>query len=53
MDRKSIASQVREKKKTTLKWYCEMNNLSYYSIVKGFISRKTRRILEKDGIKVA
>ncbi|EEV17395.1 hypothetical protein [Campylobacter gracilis] len=36
-----------------LKAYCEIRGLSVTSLYKGFISKKSKKILEKDGIAVS
>lgn len=49
----SIAKLVKRKTKYDLKDYCEMRGLSVYSLYKGYVTKRARKILEKDGIKVA
>ena len=50
---KPITKAVKRKLKYDLKDYCEMRGLSLSSLYKGYVSQKARKILEKDGIKVA
>ena len=50
---KPITKAVKRKLKYDLKDYCEMRGLSLQSLYSGYISKKARKILEKDGIKVA
>ncbi|WP_298791350.1 hypothetical protein [Campylobacter showae] len=50
---KPVAKAVKEKLKYDLKDYCAMRGLSLSSFYKGYISQKAKKILEKDGIKVA
>lgn len=50
---KPITKAVKQKTKYDLKDYCEMRGLSLQSLYKGYVSKKARKILEKDGIKVA
>lgn len=50
---KPVAKAVKQQLKYDLKDYCEMRGLSLSSLYKGYISQKTRKVLEKDGIKVA
>nr|WP_314542598.1 hypothetical protein [uncultured Campylobacter sp.] len=50
---KPITKEVKRKLKYDLKDYCEMRGLSLSSLYKGYVSQKARKILEKDGIKVA
>ena len=50
---KTLAQLIYEKTRWTLKDYCEMRGLSLQSLYRGYISKKARKILEKDGIKVA
>ncbi|QMS59958.1 hypothetical protein [Campylobacter fetus] len=49
----SIAKLVKDKTKYDLKDYCEMRGLSAYSLYKGYVAKRARKVLEKDGIKVA
>ncbi|WP_201029906.1 hypothetical protein [Campylobacter fetus] len=49
----TIAKLVKSKTKYDLKDYCEMRGLSAYSLYKGYIAKKARKVLERDGIKVA
>ncbi|MDR1451357.1 MAG: hypothetical protein LBI57_03370 [Helicobacteraceae bacterium] len=46
----TIGRRVREKTYYTLKSYCLLNGLSYSSLKKGFIGKKSAQILERDGI---
>ncbi|WP_181562963.1 hypothetical protein [Campylobacter hyointestinalis] len=48
-----IAKAVKQKTKYDLKDYCEMRGLSLSSFYKGYISKRAKKVLEKDGIKVA
>ncbi|AQW80766.1 hypothetical protein [Campylobacter pinnipediorum] len=50
---KPITKAVKKKTKYDLKDYCQMRGLSLASLYKGYVSKRARRILEKDGIKVA
>ncbi|MGF7402378.1 hypothetical protein [Campylobacter concisus] len=50
---KQVTREVKQKLKHDLKDYCEMRGLSLSSLYKGFVSQKAKKILEKDGIKVA
>ena len=50
---KQVTREVKQKLKYDLKAYCEMRGLSLSSLYKGFVSQKAKKILEKDGIKVA
>ncbi|MGP1485872.1 MAG: hypothetical protein ACTTJC_07310 [Campylobacter sp.] len=43
----------KRKAKYDLKDYCEMRGLSLSGFYKGYISQKARKILKKNGIKVA
>ena len=45
--------QVTREVKHDLKDYCKIRGLSLSSLYKGFVSQKAKKILEKDGIKVA
>lgn len=49
----SLARQIKAKTKYDLKAYCEIRGLSVTSLYKGFISKKSKEILEKDGIAVS
>ncbi|MBE2985527.1 hypothetical protein CCAL12920_00825 [Campylobacter sp. RM12920] len=48
-----IAKAVKQKMKYDLKDYCEMRGLSLSSFYKGYISKRAKKVLEKDGIRVA
>jgi hypothetical protein cfetvA_11529 len=50
---KPVSKAVKQKLKYDLKDYCAMRGLSLSSFYKGYISQKAKKILEKDGIKVA
>lgn len=50
---KPVTKAVKQKLKYDLKDYCEMRGLSLSSLYKGYISQKAKKILEKDGVKVA
>jgi len=50
---KPVSKAVKQKLKYDLKDYCAMRGLSLSSFYKGYISQKARKILERDGIKVA
>lgn len=49
----SLARLIKAKTKYDLKAYCEIRGLSITSLYKGYIGKKTKKILEADGIKVA
>ncbi|QMS59955.1 hypothetical protein [Campylobacter fetus] len=48
-----IAKSVKQKTKYDLKDYCQMRGLSLSSLYKGYVSKRAKKVLEKDGIKVA
>ena len=49
----TLARQVKAKTKYDLKAYCEIKGLSITSLYKGYVTKKAKKILERDGIKVA
>jgi hypothetical protein cfetvA_11529 len=49
----SLARQIKAKTKYDLKAYCELRGLSMTSLYKGYLTKRAKKILEKDGIKVA
>ncbi len=49
----TIAKLVKLRTKYDLKDYCEMRGLSIYSLYNGYVAKRARKILERDGIKVA
>ena len=51
--KESLARQIKAKTKYDLKAYCEIRGLSVTSLYKGFISKKSKKILEKDGIAIS
>ena len=51
--KESLARQIKAKTKYDLKAYCEIRGLSISSLYKGFISKKSKEVLEKDGIAVS
>ncbi|OCS20043.1 hypothetical protein CFVI97532_10155, partial [Campylobacter fetus subsp. venerealis cfvi97/532] len=53
MKKPTIAKLVKSKTKYDLKGYCEMRGLSHLSLYKGYVAKKARKVLERDGIKVA
>lgn len=48
----TLAQAVKRKTKYDLKAYCDINNLSLSSLYKGYISKRAKKVLLKDGIKV-
>lgn len=50
MQRIGLSKLVYDKTKCTLKGYCELNGLSYKSLKKGFIGKKSKEALNADGI---
>ena len=52
MKNTTLARAVKQKTKYDLRAYCEINNLSLSSLYKGYISKRARKILQRDGIKV-
>ena len=47
----SIAKSVKQKTKYDLKDYCQIRGLSLSSLYKGYVSKRAKKVLEKDGIK--
>lgn len=52
MTRIKVSKAVYEKTRYSLVAYCELKNLSYTSLKKGFLSEKTKEVLKADGIDV-
>lgn len=52
MEKMRLSRAIHEKFRWNLKDYAEMRGLSYMSIRKGFLSKKTKEVLQKDGIDV-
>lgn len=50
MRRIGLSKLVYDKTKCTLKGYCELRELSYDSLKKGFIGKKAKEALNSDGI---
>lgn len=48
-----VAEQVDKKTNLTLVKFCDIHKLPYNSLLNGYYSKRTRKILEKHGIKVA
>lgn len=52
MTRLKVSKAVYEKTRYSLVAYCELRNLSYTSLKKGFLSEKTKEVLKADGIDI-
>lgn len=52
MKNTTLARAVKRKTKYDLRAYCQINNLSLSSLYKGYVSKRAKKILQKDGIKV-
>ncbi|MDY6120037.1 MAG: hypothetical protein SPI03_01665 [Campylobacter sputorum] len=48
-----VAEQVDKKTNLTLVKFCDIHKLPYNSLLNGYYSKRTKKILEKYGIKVA
>lgn len=49
-DKVSVSRAVKEKTYYDLKAYCKLRGLSYRSLVNGYVSKASARVLKKDGI---
>lgn len=52
MTRQKLSKAVYEKTRYSLVAYCELRELSYMSLRKGFLSEKAKEVLKADGIDV-
>lgn len=52
MKNTTLARAVKRKTKYDLRAYCQINNLSLSSLYKGYVSKRAKKILQRDGIKV-
>ena len=50
--REKLSKAVYEKTRYSLVAYCELRELSYMSLRKGFLSEKAKEVLKADGIDV-
>lgn len=50
MQNTTLAQAVKRKTKYDLRAYCQINNLSLSSLYKGYVSKRARKVLERDGI---
>lgn len=52
MKNTTLARAVKQKTKYDLRAYCQINKLSLSSLYKGYVSKRAKKILQRDGIKV-
>ena len=50
--KRELSKQIKKTTRYDVKDYCELRGLSLSSLYRGYISKKAREVLKKDGISV-